>query len=249
MSGRGVPQPGVALCCLKIHLGGNPAGVARERGDRAFRLCTSAGRALKPDDRREPLRDIQCQCDADDGAVSGDQGGAFRCPAVLPDGRFLRAVLRRCGGGECGARHRAHETRQASGRGYPDVRRAGACGGRLSADADPQGVPGGGLRADRGSGGGEEARLEIGGAARGGAAGDARHADRGQPARSPAPQLSCGLFGNSGERRLRLGGCLDRRFHGDALSAPTARADAGPAGAARGAGGGDAGSRVARSGH
>ena len=45
---------------------------------------------------------------------------------------------------------------QASGRGHPHVRRAGACGGAVSREADPQGLPRRGLRADRGPGGGEK---------------------------------------------------------------------------------------------
>ena len=62
---------------------------------------------------------------ADDGAVSRDQGRQSGLPAVLPDGRFLRAVLRGRRDRQPGARHRADQARQASGRGHPDVRRAG----------------------------------------------------------------------------------------------------------------------------
>jgi DNA mismatch repair protein MutS len=46
-----------------------------------------------------------------------------------------------------GARHHADQARQASRRGHPDVRRAGACRRRLPAEADrAQGFPGRGLR-------------------------------------------------------------------------------------------------------
>ena len=138
--------------------------------------------------------------DADDGAVYRDQGGEPGFAAVLPHGRFLRAVLRRCGGGEPRARHRAHQARQASGPGHPDVRRAGACRRRLSAEADRAGLPRRGLRADRGPGRGEEARRQVGGAARRGPAGDARHHHRGEAARAVGIELPDGAGGQAGAR-------------------------------------------------
>ena len=52
------------------------------------------------------------------------------------------------------------------------------------------GLPRRRLRADRGSGRGEEARRQIGGAARRGAAGDARHDHRGQAAGAVGIELS-----------------------------------------------------------
>ena len=58
------------------------------------------------------------------------------CLLVLPDGRFLRIVLRRRGNREPGARHRADQARQARGRGHPDVRRAGRARRRLSQPPD-----------------------------------------------------------------------------------------------------------------
>ncbi len=116
---------------------------------------------------------------ADDGAVSRSQGEASGFPALLPHGRFLRAVLRRRGEGFGGARHCADEARQARGRGHPHVRRAGRALGRIFAEADPQGLPRGGGRAARRPGGRQAPRAEGGGAPRCGAAGDARHAHRG----------------------------------------------------------------------
>ena len=102
--------------------------------------------------------------DADDGAIFRDQGGQSRLPALLPDGRFLRVVLRRRRGREPGARHRADQARQARGRRHPHVRRAGRARRRLSQPADRARPSRRGLRAARGSGGGEEAGREVGGA-------------------------------------------------------------------------------------
>jgi hypothetical protein len=89
-----------------------------------------------PDDRPACLAGKPGNGDADDGAVHRDQGEQSGFAAVLPDGGFLRAVLRGRGGRVAGARHHADQARPASGPGYPDVRRAGACGRRLSAEAD-----------------------------------------------------------------------------------------------------------------
>jgi hypothetical protein len=185
---------------------------------------------------------------ADDGAVSRDQGRASRCAAVLPDGGFLRAVLRRRRGGGGGARHRADETRPASGAGHSHVRGAGACGRGVSADADPQGVPGRGLRADGGPGRGAAARGEGGGPARGGAAGHAGHADRGQPLGGPAGELAGGLRRDPRRGGHGLGRRLDGRTGGRPLPAAAAGADARPAGAARGAAARGAGAGAARAG-
>ena len=139
----------------------------------------------------------------DDGAVYRDQGGASGLPAVLPDGGFLRAVLRGCGDRLAGARHRAHQARQAPGPRHPDVRGADRALGGISAPADRARPPGRGLRADRGSGGSEEARQQERGAARRGAAGHARHAHRGHAARGGREQLS---DGDRARARLRRGG-------------------------------------------
>ena len=51
---------------------------------------------------------------ADDGAIYRDQGGQSGLPAVLPDGRFLRIVLRGRRNRRARARHRADQARQAS---------------------------------------------------------------------------------------------------------------------------------------
>ena len=113
---------------------------------------------------------------ADDGAVYRDQGGKPGLPAILSHGRFLRAVLRRCRTRLAGARHRAHQARQAPGPRHSDVRRAGACRRRLSAEADRRRFPRRRLRAAGRSGRGAEARLEIGGQARRYPPGDAGNA-------------------------------------------------------------------------
>ena len=115
---------------------------------------------------------------ADDGAIPRDQGRQSRAAAVLPDGRFLRAVLRGRRDRLQDARHRADQARQASGHGYPDVRRAGGTLRGLSASPDRAGPSRRGVRADRGSGRGARARQQERGAPRRGAAGDAGHADR-----------------------------------------------------------------------
>ena len=120
----------------------------------------------------------------------GDQGGQCRLPLVLSHGRFLRAVLRRRGNRLARARHRAHQARQASGRGHSHVRRAGHCRRRLPPAADRRGAPRRRLRADRGPGGGQEARTEGGGAPRRRAPRHPGHADRGDAARCARAQFS-----------------------------------------------------------
>ena len=127
--------------------------------------------------------------DADDGAIHRDQGRQSGLPAVLPDGRFLRDVLRGRRDRLARARHRAHQARQASGPRHPDVRRAGHARRRISAPADRARPPRRGVRTARGPGRGEEARRQERGAARRGAPGHARHAHRRHAARCQAQQL------------------------------------------------------------
>ena len=126
------------------------------------------------------------------------------------------------------------------------MRRAGPCRRGLPPDPDPQGLPGRSLRADGGSGGGKETRREIRGGPRGGPSGDRGHADRGKPARSPTPQLSHRLCRGARRGRPRLDRRLHRRPHGHALHPRRARADAGAARPARGAGRREPGGRAAR---
>ena len=148
--------------------------------------------------RRPPRRDAAARRrgrgpsrHAADGAVRRDQGRQSGLPAVLPDGRLLRAVLRRRGGGEPRARHRAHQARQASRPGHPDVRRAGRARRRISPPADRARPPRRGVRAARGSRRGEEARRQEHRAPRRRAAGDAGHAHRGfAPRRAGATTIS-----------------------------------------------------------
>ena len=139
--------------------------------------------------------------------------GLSRLPPVLPHGRFLRAVLRRRGEGGEGAGYRADQARPAWRPGHPHVRRAGPCHGWLSGKADPQRLQGRGLRADGGSGRGEEARRRQGRrAARGHPRGDAGHHHRGRAAGRAAPQLPGGP-GRCGRRdRLGLARHVHRRF-------------------------------------
>ena len=113
-------------------------------------------------------------------------------PVVLPDGRFLRIVLRRCRNGVPRPRHRLDQARQASRPRHSDVRRADRARRRISASPDRAGPPGRGLRAARRSGGGEKARRQKRGAPRRGAAGHVRHADRGFAARRQAQQFLAG---------------------------------------------------------
>ena len=84
------------------------------------------------------------------------------------------------------------------------------------------GLPGRGLRADGRPGRREGARRQKRGPARRGAAGDARHLDRGHPARCPRQQLSAGdrtrpLLGGRRPLRARLDRYLDVRVHGDGM--------------------------------
>ena len=100
----------------------------------------------------DPPLEPAARADADDGAIHRDQGGQSGLPAVLPDGRFLRAVLRRRRDREPRARHRADQARQASRPRHPDVRRAGDPRRRIPAPADRARPPRRRLRADRGPG-------------------------------------------------------------------------------------------------
>ena len=158
-----------------------------------------------------------------DGAVPGDQGRQSRKPALVPHGRFLRAVLRGRGRRRRSARHRAHQARQASGRRHPHVRRADPSRRRISAAADHAGLPRRRLRAARGSGRGPETRLQGGRAPRRRAPRHARHAHRGQPARRQGAQLSHRAVRTDGTKRARrcnrrdrarLARHLDRRVRG-----------------------------------
>ena len=92
------------------------------------------------------------------------------------------------------------------------------------------GYPRRGVRADRGSGGGEEARRKERGAARRHAADHRRHADRGHAARCAAQQLSGGdrararvRAGRRSAVRARRARHLDRRVPRDGVRPARAR--------------------------
>ena len=149
------------------------------------------------------------------GAVPRHQGGASGTLAVLPDGRLLRTVLRRRRRRVRRARYRPHQARQAPGRRHSDVRRAGALLRVLPAAPDPQGLQGRHLRADGGSRGSQEARIEVGRVARRRPSGDARHADRGHAARRAGPQLPRGARIRGWRPRSGLARRLDGRLFAD----------------------------------
>ena len=145
-------------------------------------------------------------------------------PPVLPDGRFLRAVLPGRRDREPRARHRAHQARQAPGRRHPDVRRAGGALRRISAQADRGGLSRRRVRADRGSGGGKEARRKERRRARRDPADHRRHAHRRHAARCAAQQLSGGDRARArlrarrgGAVRARLSRHFDRRISRDRM--------------------------------
>ena len=115
-----------------------------------------------------------------------------------------------------GARHRAHQARQAPGRRHPHVRGADPSRRRIPAAADQAGLPRRRLRAAGRSGGGQEARAQGRRAARRGAPRHARHSDRGQPARRQSPQLPdrpvrCAQVGYDRHRNDCIG--LARHLH------------------------------------
>ena len=114
--------------------------------------------------------------DAGDAAVLRRQAAAPRRHRVLPDGRFLRDVLR--GRADRGARARADAHLALQGcqrRRDSDVRRAAPRRRHLHRPAGPKGLPGRGLRAGRGSAQGQGARPPRSRPRR-----LARHADRQQ---------------------------------------------------------------------
>ena len=92
------------------------------------------------------------------------------------------------------------------------------CRRRLPPAADRRRPPGRGLRADRGPGGGQEARAEGGGAPRRGASRHPGHADRGDAARCARAQLSHRSVprpcqgGQRAGLRARVARHLDRRI-------------------------------------
>ena len=138
-------------------------------------------------------------------------------PVVLPDGRFLRDVLRRRRDRVARARHHADQARQASRQRHSDVRRADRALRRISAPADRARPPCRGLRTARGSRRSAQARRQERGTARRGPAGHVRHADRGFAARRQAQQLPAGAgaeprFVRRGSLRAGLDRHIDRRI-------------------------------------
>ena len=122
---------------------------------------------------------------ADDAAVPAHQGAASRQAAVLPHGRFLRAVLRRCRAGRAAARHHAHAARRVRRRADQDGRRALPRGRAISRQAGQARRIGRDLRADR-----RPEHLQGSGRAPGHAHRHAGHADRCGAAGRQARQLA-----------------------------------------------------------
>ena len=175
------------------------------------------GRTRAASERHRPRRFLRRpRCvrgrDAHDGPVSGNQAGQSGLPFVLPDGRFLRVVLRRRAPGISRARHRADQARPASGRGYPHVRRAGPCRRGLSLAPDPERLPRRRLRTDGRPRRGEETRQQRAGPPRRGAGGDAGHAHRRRAARCAPAQLPGRAGGGAGRSRDGLARHLDGRL-------------------------------------
>ena len=94
--------------------------------------------------------------DSDDGPVPGDQAGPSRLPAVLPDGRFLRAFFEDAVAAAARLGHHADQARPAQRRRHPDVRRAGPSRRELPARLIRHGFKGRHLRADGGPGRGQK---------------------------------------------------------------------------------------------
>ncbi len=183
----------------------SPSATVRPHGRRAF-----------PPRHSRPAAGARRAAVAGHGAIPGDQDRQSGQSAVLPDGRFLRAVLRGCRDREPRARHRAHQARQASRPRHSDVRRAGSPFRRIPAPPDRAGPSRRRMRAARGSRGGEEARLQERGAARRDPPGDARHAHRRHAARCQAQQLPGGArarAGIGGGRGEPFCTGLDRHLH------------------------------------
>ncbi len=176
---------------------------------------------------------------ADDAAVPAHQGGAAPPAAVLPHGRFLRAVLRRRpAGGEAAGHHPDHPG-PVGGGADSHGGRARARGGELPGPPGAAGRVGGHLRADRRS-----RRLQGAGGAPGGARGHPRHRQRRGPA-GGAPGQPAGGAGRP-RRALRPGepGHHQRPLPGAGGGGPGGAARrAGAAAARRAAGGRGAGVR------
>ena len=128
---------------------------------------------------------------ADDGAIYRDQGRQSGLPAVLPDGRFLRAVLRgrrsrrRARSASCSPSAASISARDIPMCGVP-VHRADEYLHRLIALGHRVAV----CEQTRGPGRGEQARRQERGAPRRHPPRHARHAHRGHAARRAAQQLS-----------------------------------------------------------
>ena len=91
------PTVGKAMPCR----GRRRAALARDgkaQGAREHAAATPAPAAPRSAACRHRAPAVRRRRHALDGAVPGDQGRQSGLPAVLPDGRLLRAVLRGCGG-------------------------------------------------------------------------------------------------------------------------------------------------------
>ena len=154
----------------------------------------------------------------DDVPVSQDQGGARRRSSLLPHGRFLRDVLRRRRRGIRSAGHCFDETRADERREHTDVRSSRTFRIGLLEPIDQEGVQGSGLRTDRRSRRGEEARPDCGRRPRSRSDHHARNSDRRDAAGCSSSQLFGGGFHRAGRFCIGLGGYFLGRSERDSLS-------------------------------
>ncbi len=142
---------------------------------------------------------------ADDGAVPAHQGRVSGHAGVLPHGRLLRAVLRRCAQGAPAARHHADHPRRQRRRAGGHGRRAGAFGRGLPGAADQAGRGRG-----RGRTGGRRGHRQGSGGTQGGARGHARHRHRQRTDGRARRHAAAGAAPAQGPLRSGLAGAVQR---------------------------------------
>ena len=180
--------------------------------DEKLRVDVSHGESSRTGGRREAMLTRRCRPEtitpahgpapgphADDAAVPAHQGRASRHPGVLPDGRLLRAVLRRRRKSVAPDRPYAHPARHVGGRAGQDGRRAGAFGRAVPRQAGEARPVGGDRRADRRPGDREGPGRPPGHAHR-----HARHAHRFRAAGRQGRQRSARRFPRQVHGRPRM---------------------------------------------